>query len=744
VHRIAFETSEFRADFRRASRQTQTKIEAFIRIFDQDAARGGMRLKSPEDVADSRVKVARVDKGLRAVLVDLGDGDYALARVMEHDAAYRWAGSLRPDVSSFNGLPRLLDLSPLEQASAAASLLENESVDLFAHRRDRDFESLGVPRFMIGSLRGVRDPHEASDLADYLGRSDPLLGLAILGLLDEAQSVDQIYSDLVALEGTADPDAPRTDGVWNAVLEPEEVKPEFDTGDLGAALERPGAQQRFRLVEDSAELVAALQGDFADWQIFLHPLQSKAAYTESFSGPARVSGGAGTGKTVVLLHRAKALLDRAAGDAPPRILVTTFTTHLQQDLTRLLRQLVGVDRANEVEIRTVDSLAHELHRSMTGVQVEELAEAQEHEIWQTLAAKSVTARSAAFLRNEYRHVLLARGVRTLEEYLNVARSGRGVRLGQSERNALWPIFESFEAQTRRAGRFSTLQLTESVAALLERLPTGMYDHVLVDEAQDLHASQWRLLRAIVADGADDLFIAGDAFQRIYGDTVSLRSIGIETRGRSIRLRRNYRTTHEIVDWALGLVGDETVVDLDELGADLTGYHSVRHGPAPRFLAFSDREEEMRGLISTVQGWLELGYKPEAMAVAARNKPELAEIATALQRADIPACQLGRRGRIDTGVNVATMHRLKGLEYPCVAITGLSAGRVPPPGAVCPVDDDRSQHLADLQTERSLVYVAATRARDELTITWSGEPTPLVGELWAADRDVAMPTQSRSA
>jgi superfamily I DNA/RNA helicase len=346
-------------------------------------------------------------------------------------------------------------------------------------------------------------------------------------------------------------------------------------------------------------------------------------------------------------------------------------------------------------------------------------------LWNEIAQKLGGRWSGRFLRNEYRHVLLARGVRTRDDYRDVSRAGRGVRVRAPERVEIWPAFEEFEARTRQAGRFSSLQQTETVAALLEQLPTALYDHVLVDEAQDLHASQWRLLRAITAVGPNDLFIAGDAFQRIYGDTVSLRSLGIETRGRSMRLRRNYRTTHQIVSWALGIVGDETVVDLDELGADLTGYHSVRHGPTPQFRAFADRAAELLGLAESIAQWLDDGHTEDDIVVVERTKSGLEEIVAALTCAGVSTGRMGRNGRIAGMVNVTTMHRVKGLEYPCVAVTGLSAQSVPPAGAVCPETDDPQQHAADSQTEKALIYVAATRARDELLISWNGSPTELI-------------------
>jgi hypothetical protein len=720
MSRIAYETAEFRADFRRASRQAQGKIEAFIRKFDEDASRGGLHLKSPEKAVDPRVKVARVDQGLRAVLVDLGNSDYALVRVMEHDAAYAWSVGLRPDVSSFNGLPRLLRVEAAEDIGEEA---RPERKDLFAHRRDRDFSTVGVPDFAVRTLRNMPDREAVAEFADLLGDSDPLLGIAIHGLVDEDRSVDDIYGELLELEGTA----PVAAGVGITPSTKTAEPAPIDTDDLEAALARPGAAERFRVVDDSEELIAALEGDFADWQIFLHPLQHKAAYSTSFGGPARISGGAGTGKTVVLLHRVKALLDNATGDDVPRILLTTFTTHLKQDLRRLLSRLVGTERAADVDVVTVDELARQIHLGMTGQEPKEVLPEEERRLWDEIAARSTTQRSAVFLRNEYRHVILARGVRSLEEYLEVPRSGRGVALSPLERRHLWPLFEVFEARTRQIGRFTTLQLTEAVAALVEQLPTSTYDHVLVDEAQDLHASQWRLLRSIVPGGPDDLFIAGDAFQRIYGDTVSLRSLGIETRGRSVRLRRNYRTTHEIIEWALGLVRDDVVVDIDELGADLSGYHSVRHGPQPKFLSFPDAEAEVVGLVGLINDWRAEGHNPEAIAVAVRTKDRAAELTTALERAGVPAARLGRKGPVEGKLNVSTMHRLKGLEYPCVAVVGLDAASVPPPGAVCPRNEDPSQHKADLQTERSLVYVAATRARDQVAIMWSGEPSDLISD-----------------
>jgi superfamily I DNA/RNA helicase len=740
VPRIAYESPELRRDFRRASRQTQSKIEGFIRKFDEEAGRAGTQLKTPNGSPDRRVKVARVDQGLRAVLIDLGDDDFLLARVMEHDAAYEWASSLRVDVSSFDGRPRLLNLARAEAMAEAP--VPSTSSNLFAHRSDTDFDLVGVPSFMIPALRALPSAREVIQLAELAGQADPLLGFAIHGLLETDRSVDDVFAELVALEGGPPDDEPRTDGVLNGTLESAPSARAFDTEDLGAALERPGAEERFRVVDGSDELVDALQGSFADWQVFLHPLQRRAAYSTTFSGPARVSGGAGTGKTIVLIHRAKALLDAAEHGDEPTILLTTLTPHLRRDLVALLRQLMGAERAATIDVRTVDNVAHDLHQRMGAEAVTALSDAAERHVWEEIAKSS--SFTSTFLRHEYRHVVLARGVRNRDDYLSVPRTGRGVALRAPERLAVWPAIEEFEARTRQARRYTTLQLTEAVAALFEQLPSALYDHVLVDEAQDLHASQWRLLRAITTPGSNDMFIAGDAVQRIYGDTVSLRSIGIETRGRSLRLRRNYRTTHQIVAWALGLVGHETVVDLDELGADLTGYHSVRHGPAPQFRSWTTRQEELDGLAGAIECWAADGHGLGEIVVVERTDDDLEAVVGSLMRAGVSAGLMGRNGRLADMVNVTTMHRVKGLEFPCVAITGLSDARVPPPGALCDASEDPRQFALDLQTERSLVYVAATRARDELLVSWHGQPSSLLSQAegWVSN-DLAATEEKRA-
>jgi superfamily I DNA/RNA helicase len=253
----------------------------------------------------------------------------------------------------------------------------------------------------------------------------------------------------------------------------------------------------------------------------------------------------------------------------------------------------------------------------------------------------------------------------------------------------------------------------------------LYRHVVVDEGQDLHPAQWRLLRALVAPGPNDMFLLADPHQRIYDNQVSLAQLGIEVRGRAHRLTVNYRTTHEILDLSVRVLSGNAVVGLDDQADTLRGYRSVTHGGAPEVAAHADRNRELDALIERVGTWLEQGVEPHAIGVAARTGNLVKAISRTLSEAHIDVAD-DRRG-VD-GVRVATMHHMKGLEFQCLAVVGLDAGVLPAPNAVTSAAEDPHGHRQDLQRERCLLFVALTRARDVLYLSHSGTPSVLLPEV----------------
>jgi superfamily I DNA/RNA helicase len=287
--------------------------------------------------------------------------------------------------------------------------------------------------------------------------------------------------------------------------------------------------------------------------------------------------------------------------------------------------------------------------------------------------------------------------------------------------------ERFAADLASRDSATYTQLCDQAASILA--DTGpRYRHVVVDEAQDLHPAQWRVLRACVAPGSDDMFLVGDPHQRIYDSRVSLRSLGINVRGRTSRLRLNYRSTEEILRWSASLLDGQAVGrlgeddDEDSSRDSLRGYRSELHGRVPAARGHSSQDDELRALIEQIRTWIDHdGVKPSEVAVCARFNTVVDAVITRLRRERIPAVAVkDDPGPGTSGVRVATMHAMKGLEFRCVAVVGVTSSVLPFAPHVTPAEVDPVQHQSDLLAEHCLLFVACTRARDALAISWNGE------------------------
>ena len=450
--------------------------------------------------------------------------------------------------------------------------------------------------------------------------------------------------------------------------------------------------------------------------MFLHPDQRQIAYQARYAGPAQVTGGPGTGKTVTVLHRAAFLAEHAEP-----VLVTTFAGNLADALAAQLDLLIRDVRIRQkIEVLNVDRLAYGIVKQARGIPViadERVLRAR----WAEAAAQAGLAFTPAYLKNEWEQVILAQGLRTEQAYLTCPRTGRGRPLGKAQRGQVWQAVQRVTAELADAREATHLQLAGEAAHLLRQAEKPPYRHILVDEAQDLHPSQWRLLRAAVAPGPDDLFIAADPHQRVYDNRVSLASLRISVRGRSRRLSLNYRTTQEILAWAVPLLGTEPVTGLDGEVDSLLGYRSPMHGPRPERRVTATRAEEFNLLTERVRSWLSAGIEPHAIGVAARSASLVREAREALKAAGITTVSLSGRGGTKA-VRAGTMHAMKGLEFQAVAVIGVEQGLVPEPAAVTPVTEDAAAHAQDLQRERCVLFVACTRARDHLYVSGTGQPS----------------------
>ncbi|OHV66836.1 UvrD-helicase domain-containing protein [Pseudofrankia sp. BMG5.36] len=687
-------------------KEVQKRIPELLGKF-QESTIAGLHLEKPHAIADERGRTIRVTKFWRGVVMAPTEGDhYILFDILEHDKAYAWLTNHTFAINSATQDVEIVDISAMQAAAAALPIVGPQpspgTFDAFA---DAVLLELGVEENYLPLVRRVRSD---ADL-DLLTRAMPASQHQVLEMLAAGFTVREVRSDLGIRTGSAS-------GATSSM-----------TPSAGLL-----ASPTVFVPKGAKELQEALDHPLELWRIFLHPSQRRISYREKYSGPVRVTGGAGTGKTVVALHRAHHLARQLPVRPRRPVLVTTFVRTLADDLRANLASLdsvTGVDTGTSIEVTTVDALAHRIVTDAEGV-APKLIVGDEllMKLWTTAAAATGSPFTPAVLRQEWESVVLAKGVRALADYLSVSRAGRAQPLTKPQRVQVWAAIEHFLGLMRESGERTFYQLADDAARYARAMPVGdLFPHVVVDEAQDLHPAQWRLLRAVVPDGPDDLFIVGDAHQRIYDHRVALTTMGINVRGRSHRLRLNYRTSEEILTWAIALLSGQVVDDLDAGVDSLDGYRSAFHGAQPPTMrGYPTPAAELDGLVATVGGWLDGGVASAAIGIAARTRKTADAAVEALQAVGIECSPLDRKKR--GGVEIGTMHRMKGLEYRAMAVIDVSARSMPLPYVVTPKADDPTTHAQDTLRELCLLYVACTRAREFLSVSWPGAQSPFLQTL----------------
>lgn len=675
-------------------------VKRVAEVFDEfdSATHTGLHLEKIAKARNPRFRSIRIDQSWRGIVLAPERGDvYTLLKVLPHDDAYDWARRSSISVNAATGGIEIRDEAELDRHLPGETTPPPASADpLFAEFGDGTLTTLGIDAQVLSFARTVTDPAQLDAAKAFL----PQTQWEVLFALAAGYSPEEVWSEL----GAAILDEP------------------VDTDDLDAAILR--SRDRVVLVEGPDELMNVFAYPFATWRVYLHPSQ-RTVVDAGYNGPARVTGGPGTGKTVVALHRAHRLAQRGDG----KVLVTTFTSTLAENLQDGLDMLVDdEDAERRLEVIHVDKLAHRVFRAEHGAP-HLLSSSDEEALWSELIARLGLSFTPVFLAEEWRQVALAQRIDTADAYLAAKRVGRGRGLGSVQRVHAWQAIDEFEKALADRGLRTHETVRREATRLLEATTDKPYRHVVIDEAQDLSPDQWRLLRAAVREAPDDMFIAGDTHQRIYQNRASFREVGVNVAGRSTRLNLNYRTTAEILGWSMGLLRGQPIDNMDGGLDSIAGCTSHVHGLPPRLHGTADIGAEAAFVAATVADWLAAGVAPAEIGIALRAKWFATKIEHALSKAGITSVRLVEAADADDdAVRVGTMHRMKGLEFRCVCVAGVSAKQVPEPNAVTPVEDDQQTHNQDLERERCLLFVACTRAREELVVTWHGEASPFLTAL----------------
>ena len=686
-------------------RSQQRKVMNFLTKFRLNPASGGINYEKIRDSADPNFRSVRIDQDYRGIITSPESGDvYVLLWVAKHDDAYEWARRHVCGVNPDTGSLQLFESATESTPNSYLTTAKDCAARLF-HLRERELLRIGVPSDRLDVVRTLRSAEELESIESQLPR-EAFEALYLLAAGSDLQEVLQEY------------DA--------ALVTPA------DTSDFALALKQEQSLRSFCIVDNDAELEAMLAAPLEKWRIFLHPSQRRLVQW-SVNGPIRVLGGAGTGKTVVAMHRARWLASHISPGSREKILFTTFTANLAMDIADNLGKICNEEELSRIEVIHIDGwISRFLESRQYPHRIVYAGNREYNECWEVAMASRPRTLNLpdSFYAEEWERIVLEQEVTDRQQYLVAKRAGRGVPLTRSERSYIWPVFEEFRKNLDvRSLRCSEDATRDAIHLLDEQCDSSPYVGALIDEAQDMGPEVMRLIRRMVIPAPNDLFIVGDGHQRIYRRRFALTACGIEVRGRSRRLRLNYRTTEETKRFALSVLEDTSVDDLDGGQDSHKGYCSLVHGDAPVVKGFRSQADEIVWLGAEIQRLIEAGIALGDVCIVARTNSLLESYQASLERKGFQCIRLSRSSadhRDKDGIRLASMHRVKGLEFRVVWIVGASSDFLPL-RRVIKASEDVTERKAGELTERALLHVALTRAISKVFVSYFGEPSPFLNQ-----------------
>ncbi len=615
-----------------------------------------------------------------------------------HEEAYRWGTNKRFAFNEFTQACQVIVTTEATEQVAAQPTAQAQpaSAAFFAGVAEEKLLKIGIPTEMTARVMTIATLDDLDTLESLL----PADAYENLFNIMDGENIDAVIAEIE--EGRAQ--------------------------DGEDKLLSNNNRRRYVELTDDDDLQRIIDLGMDKWQIFLHPSQSKLVNAD-YKGPVKVSGGAGTGKTIAAIHRLKHLCENPEA----RVLFTTFTRTLSENLVEPIEKL-GVPKQRYV-LKNIDNLLIELSKRYGVLADHSIIQYEgrgvEWEIWEQVLETETTDFDHVFLHGEYVNVILNYDNRTAEEYMLQQRTGRTKALSRKERQEVWGLVEKYVAAKRERKKADRLELYNEVTKYLRDNNIHPFTNVIADEFQDLSTPELRFLRALVPEGPNDIFMTGDPIQRIYPTRINFSEAGINVRGtRSRKLKINYRTTEPIKRMAVNIVKGGYYDDMDGGAESLSGYVSlIRNGERPQYLIAADAAAEMQQVVDWVDECIGSGIQPAEICIAAPSANMLKEIEKRLH-ADGRAYRMikgtQKQGNAE-GLNLCTCHSLKGLEFRVVILTSVNERNYPSRiSKGYPFNQmDAAGQKEHLQRSRSLLYVALTRARQLAYMVGTGEATGLV-------------------
>ncbi len=669
-------------------------------------AHPGLQMHRLDRARDKNFWSARVSDDLRMIL-HRTETSCLVCYVDHHDPAYAWAERRKLTTHPKTGAAQMVVLQETIQHIIVPQYVQEESrrtaksLPLLSGASNEDLLGYGIPEDWLDTVRGATED-TVLDLVEELPEE------AREAILSLATGVRPAPSPVI--------DRPLAKAVSPAKAE-------------AAAFSHPDAQRRFRTVVNLDELQAAMDAPWEKWTVFLHPGQ-RAVVERDFNGPARVTGSAGTGKTIVALHRAVYL---AQNNPSARVLLTTFSDVLANALDNRLRLLISnrPRLGEQIEVLPFEAVARRLYNSNLATLYGPVTVATTQSIANHVRAAMAEVPSLPFperfVLSEWTHVVDAAQLRTWEAYRDYSRAGRRSRLREPQREMLWHVFAKVFKSLEGQREMTTAEMFTRLAEHYAQGAAPPFDFAVVDEAQDISMAELRCLGALGGGKPNALFFAGDTGQRIFQQPFSWKSVGVDVRGRSSNLKVNYRTSHQIRQAADRLLASE-VTDGDGSVEERKGTVSVFNGPAPEIVRLDDEAGEERFVAEWLNARRAEGHRLEEMAIFVRSGGQLSRGEAAAEAAGVPCHRLAEQMSVSPGIlPVCTMHLAKGLEFRDVIIMACEEDVLPDPDRIGSAGD--ASELEDVyNSERQILYVACTRARDRLLITSTHAPSEFVEDI----------------
>lgn len=683
-------SADFLTAFAALPRQIQGKVTEFINKFRNNPQSPGINYEKINGGMDKKIWSVRIDDTYRGITVRQPEtGVYLLLWVDHHDEAYDWARNKKCEINPKTGAIQVFDIVTTSVVEPAA-----QDFVLFAELTDEALIELGVPEEQIPLVRSIGDAQEFYvKKSNFSGDTFEALSWVVEGI-----PVDEVIE-----------------------LFREEKEGSETTENLANALESPLSLKSFVIVEGEEELRRIMAEPLEKWRVFLHPTQRKIV-NKSYSGSARVLGGAGTGKTVVAMHRAKHLA--AELKDKERILFTTYTANLASDIKDNLRKICTLDEIRRIDVINLDAWVSQFLREH-GYPAEIAYDEKADNLWEEAVMGTDFSGEfpVSFYEEEYNRVVVAQEAFSLGKYVKASRTGRGTRLDRKKRMQIWKVFEAYQNLMKENQVRDINTAMYECRLLIEKISSETrYKHVIVDEGQDLSANAFRLLRSIAGEEHEnDIFIVGDAHQRIYKNKAALSKCGINIRGRGSVLRINYRTTEEIRKAAFALLNGISFDDLDDSFDTGDRCQSLTHGLVPEIIATANANEEFDAILAKVKGLIDGGVSAKNICVVARTHKLLDDYIAHFTSSGIRCYEIKGNKADDRGldgIRVATMHRVKGLEFQYVFVVAANNRIIPLASAIDHTDAVSEQET--MTAEKCLLYVALTRAQKGAYISGYGK------------------------